>query len=157
MINNLTRIKVINVKNRIKHYVRFGRPVFTEMISAYQTNEYYKPDQLVGYVQWQAGEHGSRIWRFTVFKTVNPTKEKHTQCIEGIRPGVQTILDLEGAMKVRPILKIINQIEATGLHPSDVSPAYYGHLHQRITVKQSLHSYTEEQHQSFLKERRAML
>lgn len=150
MINNLTRIHTINVKNRISRYVRFGRPVFTKNISTYQAYEYYKPDQLVGYAQWQAGEYGSRIWRITIFKTVNSTHESQIQSIEDIRPGVQIILDLEGAMNVRPILKIIDQIEAIGLHPADISPAYYGHLHQRIMVKQPLHTYGEEQHQSYL-------
>ncbi|MBL4802379.1 MAG: DUF2840 domain-containing protein, partial [Emcibacter sp.] len=105
MINNLTRIKIINLKNRIKYYVRFGRPVLLKNISAYQIYEYYKPDQLVAYVQWQAGEYGSRIWRVTIFKTVNFTHKSQIQSIEGIRPGVQIILDLEGAMRVRPILK----------------------------------------------------
>lgn len=152
MINNLTRIKTINIENHIKHYVRFGRPVFTEKTSINQTNEYYRPNQLIGYAQWQAGEYGSRIWRFTIFKTVNPTREKHLHSIEGIRPGMRVILDLEGAVKVRSLLKVINQIEVTGIHPAEVSPAYYGYIHQRIMVKQPLHSYTREQHQSFLKE-----
>ncbi|MBL4801575.1 MAG: DUF2840 domain-containing protein [Emcibacter sp.] len=154
MINNLTRIQTISVKNCIKYYVRFGRPVFIKELSSDQTYEYYKPDQLVCYVQWQAGEYGSRIWRVTIFKTVNFTYESQIQSIQGIRPGVQIILDLEGAMRVRPALKTIDQIEAIGLHPTDISPAYYGHLHQRIMAKQPAHPYGEEQHQSFLKEQR---
>lgn len=157
MENNLTRIKTITLKNRMKYYVRFGRSVFTENISAYQAYEYYKAGQLVGYVQWKAGEHGSKIWRFIIFKTINPMKENNIQSIEEIRPGVQIILDLQGAMKMRLILKTIDQIETIGLHPVDVSPAYYSHLHQRIKVNQPFHSYGEEQHKTFLKEREVRL
>ncbi|MBL4802209.1 MAG: DUF2840 domain-containing protein [Emcibacter sp.] len=152
MINNLTRIKTMNVKNHIKYYVRFSRPVFIKELAGGQAYEYYKPSQLVGYVQWQAGEYGSRIWRFTIFKTVSPKGERKIQSINGIRPGVQILLDLEGAMRVRPALKTIDQIEAIGLQPADISSAYYGHLHQRIMAKQPAHPYGEEQHQSFLKE-----
>lgn len=149
MSSNLTRVETLSLPDRVNHYTRFGRSAAKQMMQGYRGFEYYKPGQLVGYVQWHAGEYGSRLWRFMVLMT---TSHDHMQEVPGVKPGAQILLDLEGAIKVRKALNTIDEIEQLGLDLTDISPAYYGHLHQRITANRPHHRYTMEQHQAFLKE-----
>lgn len=156
MSDKLTRIETIFLKDRVNHYTRFGRPVMKNSGPSYRGYEYYGPGQLVGYVQWYAGDYGSRLWRFIILMTVFGTQKCVLQAVPGIAPGAVIIMDIEGALKVRVAMKVLDQIEGIGIDPADVSPAYYGHLHQRIMINQSCHRYTMEQHQSFLNEQRLL-
>jgi uncharacterized protein DUF2840 len=151
MSSDLTRVDILSLPDRVHHYTRFGRAVRKVIMPSYRGYEYYRPGQLVGYVQWQAGEYGSRLWRFMILMTVSHVCQINMQEVPGIMPAVRILLDMEGAFKVRKIFCVIDQIEQLGLDPADVSPAYYGHLHQRITANHRCHRYTMEQHKSFLK------
>ncbi len=152
MSSDLTRVETLSLPDRVNQYMRFGRPVRKVTMPAYRGYEYYNPGQLVGYVQWHAGEYGSRLWRFMVLMTVSRHDDQgNIQVVPGVMPGARILLDMEGAHKVRKTLWAIDHIEQLGLDPADVSPAYYGHMHQRITANCHYHRYTMEQHKSFLK------
>ena len=157
---NLTRIETIFLRDRINHYTRFGRPVTKTTTALYRGFEYYKPGQLLGYVQWYGGEYGSRLWRFLILVTMSHRMGQQglikLQEVPGVKPGAQIILDLEGSARVKMMLKAIDQIEHLGLDPADISPAYYGHLHQRIMTNRPYHRYTMEQHKSFMQEREGL-
>ena len=152
-MNDLTEVKVIFLHEQVNHYTRFGHPVLKETITPHQGFEYYPPKALVGYIQWQGGDYGSRLWRFMIFMAVKHSHKSPLQVIEAVTPAVNLILDLEGATKVRAALKAIDHIESLGLDPADESPAFYGYLHQRITVNQPYHPYSIKQHDSYLKEK----
>ena len=44
----------------------------------------------------------------------------------------------------------IDALEAAGFEPADVSPAYYRHVHNRITAGQSIRPYPTAQHDAHL-------
>ncbi|WP_165776835.1 DUF2840 domain-containing protein [Paremcibacter congregatus] len=152
MRKDLTRIETISLRGRLHYYTRFGRPVSKVTMPPYRGLEYYRPGQLLGYIRWQAGEYGSRLWRFMILRTVSFTGKSPSHQVEGVSPGAYIILDVEGALKVRAAMNVIDQIENMGIDPAEVSPAYYGHLHQRILTNQPYHRYSMEQHQSFRQE-----
>lgn len=152
MINNLTRVEVINRAGEVSHSIRFGRHVYRQDINSQKAFCYYKPHHLVGYIRWYVGEYGSKYWRILIFMTLIPQAKKQMQQIPGVKPGVMLILDLGGATMVRKLLSALNHAERFGFNLTDISPAYYGHLHQRILANSPYHFYTEEQHQSYLKE-----
>ena len=156
MSSDLTRVETLILPDRLHHYTRFGKPVRKVTMPSYRGYEYYRPGQLVGYIQWHAGEYGSRLWRFMIMMTTSHGNQINMQEVGGVMPGAQLLLDLEGAFKVRKALCTIDQIEQLGLGPTAISPAYYGHLHQRITVNSHYHRYTMEHHQSFLKEQEVL-
>jgi len=151
MSSDLTRVEILSLPDRAHHYTRFARSVRKVNMAPYRGYEYYNPGQLIGYVQWHAGEYGSRLWRFMILMTMGHGNQINMQEVPGVMPGAQILLDLEGAFKVRKALYIIDQIEQLDLDPTAISPAYYGYLHQRITVNRRYHRYTMEQHKSFLK------
>lgn len=156
MSSDLTRVEILSLQDRAHHYTRFGRPVRKVTMPLYRGYEYYNPGHMIGYVRWQAGEYGSRLWRFMILMTLSHDDQDNIQEVPGIMPGARLLLNLEGAIKVRKALCAIDQIEQLGLDPADISPAYYGHLHQRITANRRYHRYTMEQHKSFLKEQEVL-
>ena len=54
-----------------------------------------------------------------------------------------------GNTKVKRALLQIDVLEADGFDPADVSPAYYRHVHNRITAGQPVRFYSREQHAAY--------
>ncbi len=151
MYKNLTHIETLHIPNGKRIYTRFGDPVSRKRLSSYRGEEYYEPGQIVGVVHWEPCRFGTRLWRFIILRTVSPSHSIMQQ-ISGISPGVEILLDVEGKVKVKKIFGVIGHIEDLNLKPQNISPAYYAHLHQRITANQSYHRYTMKQHDAYLKE-----
>src|SRR3546814_2156580 len=72
------------------------------------------------------------------------------QRIPGVQPGARLLLHAEGDANVRAVLERIDGIEALGIAPVTVSPAYWRTLANRLAAHLSLPEYTAERHAAWL-------
>ncbi|MNT73641.1 hypothetical protein D3C72_2123710 [compost metagenome] len=68
-------------------------------------------------------------------------------------PGARLLLHAEGVPAVRAVLERIDAIEALGIAPVAVSPAYWRTLGNRLSARLPLTAYTAEQHAAWLARR----
>jgi hypothetical protein len=60
------------------------------------------------------------------------------------------LLRAEGELAVRAVLARIDTVEALGIAPAAVSPAYWRTLGNRLAARLSLPDYTAERHAAWL-------
>jgi len=70
--------------------------------------------------------------------------------IPGVQPGARLLLHAEGENQVRAVLERIDAIEALGIAPAAVSPAYWRTLANRLAARLPLPEYTAERHAAWL-------
>ncbi|MPN48889.1 hypothetical protein SDC9_196501 [bioreactor metagenome] len=68
------------------------------------------------------------------------------QRIPGVQPGARLLLHAEGDRAVRAVLERIDAIEALGIAPVSVSPAYWRTLANRLAARLPLSEYSAERH-----------
>ena len=68
----------------------------------------------------------------------------------GLSPGARLLLHAEGEQSVRAVLARIDAIEALGITPVGVSPAYWRTLANRLAAHLPLPEYTAERHAAWL-------
>ncbi|MGU5709151.1 DUF2840 domain-containing protein [Aeromonas hydrophila] len=59
-------------------------------------------------------------------------------------------MPLQGELAVRAVLAQLDAIEAQGIAPADVSPAYWHTLGNRLAARLPLPAYTAERHVAWL-------
>ena len=67
-----------------------------------------------------------------------------------MQPGARLLLHAEGENHVRGVLARIDAIEALGIAPVAVSPAYWRTLANRLAARLPLPEYTAERHAAWL-------
>ena len=72
------------------------------------------------------------------------------QRIAGIQPGARLLLCAEGERQVQLLLPQIDAIEALGIDPAAVSPAYWRTLSNRLSARMPLPPYSIERHAAYL-------
>jgi len=72
------------------------------------------------------------------------------QRIRGILPGARILLHAEGERRLRVVLAQIDTIEALGIDTSEVSPAYWQTLGNRLGAGLPIPIYTAERHAVWL-------
>ena len=148
MSEPFTRVEIAFYPEHLNHWLRFGDPDEQHDIDRRRSLALFKSGRLFGYVRWRANEYGTQDWRFTVVQTAEPSLLLSR--IEGITPGGEVLLLATGNAKVKRALLQIDALEAAGLEPAEVSPAYYRHVHNRIAARQPIRPYSEAQHAAHL-------
>ena len=143
-----TRVEIVFYPEHLNHWLRFGDPDEQHDLDRRRCLALFKSGRLFGYVRWQANEYGTQDWRFTVVQTAEPSLLLSR--IEGVTPGGEVLLLAIGNAKVKRALLQIDALEAAGFEPADVSPAYYRHVHNRITAGQPVRAYSMAQHEAHL-------
>lgn len=144
----LTRVEIVFLKTFVNHRLRFGDPLAVDEIDRRRGVALFTPGSVFGYIRWEANKYGTRLWRLTVMQAGRPGDALDR--VPGVDPGGGILLDLSGAARVKRGLALIDAIEASGIDPKDVSPAWYRHAHNRILTRQTLHAYGPEQHRAHL-------
>jgi hypothetical protein len=108
----------------------------------------FEPGRVFGYIRWRGNEYGTQDWRFAIVRTGEPSRILSR--VEGIHPGGEVLLVATGNARVKRALSLIDAIDASGLEPSIVSPAYYRHVHNRIAVGRPVRAYSQAQHEAYL-------
>jgi hypothetical protein len=140
----LTRVALAYIEARFKLYLRFGEPARTHQLDRWRRSAVFLPGAVFCRVRWQANDFGTVRWQLMVMQACTPLDV--AQRIPGVQPGACLLLHSEGEGQVRTVLKRIDTIEALGIAPVAVSPAYWRTLANRLAARLPLPEYTAERH-----------
>ena len=144
----LTRVSLAFVERRINLYLRFGHPVRELRLDRWRRCAVFLPAALFGRVRWESNDYGTTRWQLMVLQAGTPLDA--VQRISGIQPGARLLLYAEGERQVQSVLPQIDAIEALGIDPAAVSPAYWRTLGNRLSARLPLPAYTVERHAAYL-------
>jgi hypothetical protein len=138
----LTRVSLAYVEQRINLYLRFGEPARTIRLDRWRRVAVFLPGAMFCRIRWQANDYGTIRWQLMVMQACTPLDA--AQRIPGVLPGACLLLQAEGEPAVRAVLAQLDAIEALGIAPADVSPAYWRTLGNRLAARLPLPAYTAE-------------
>ena len=144
----LTRVSLAYVEHRIKLYLRFGEPARTLRLDRWRSTAMFLPNAVFCRIRWQANDYGTIRWQLMVMQACTPLDG--AQRIPGVQPGARLLLHAEGDNTVRAVLERIDAIEALGIAPAAVSPAYWRTLGNRLAARLPLPEYNAERHAAWL-------
>ncbi|WP_027483884.1 DUF2840 domain-containing protein [Rhodanobacter sp. OR87] len=144
----LTRVSLAYIEQRIDLYLRFGEPVRTIRLDRWRRVAVFLPGTMFCRIRWQANDYGTIRWQLMVMQACTPLDA--AQRIPGVLPGARLLLHAEGELAVRAVLPQIDAIEALGITPATVSPAYWRTLGNRLAARLPLSAYTAERHAAWL-------
>lgn len=144
----LTRVSLAYVEQRINLYLRFGEPARTIWLDRWRRVAVFLPGAMFCRIRWQANDYGTIRWQLMVMQACTPLDA--AQRIPGVLPGACLLLHAEGEPAVRAVLAQLDAIEALGIAPADVSPAYWRTLGNRLAARLPLPAYTAERHAAWL-------
>lgn len=144
----LTRVSLVHVEQRIDLYLRFGEPARIVRLDRWRRVAVFLPGAMFCRIRWQANDYGTTRWQLMVMQACMPLDA--AQRIPGVLPGARLLLHAEGEPAVRAVLAQLDAIEAQGIAPADVSPAYWRTLGNRLAARLPLPAYTAERHAAWL-------
>ncbi|MCK4141956.1 DUF2840 domain-containing protein [Ralstonia pseudosolanacearum] len=144
----LTRVSLAYIEQRIDIYLRFGEPARTVRLDRWRRCAVFLPGALFCRIRWQANDYGTIRWQLMVMQACTPLDA--VQRIPGVLPGARLLLHAEGEPAVRAVLPQIDAIEALGIAPVAVSPAYWRTLGNRLAARLPLPEYSAERHAAWL-------
>lgn len=147
----LTHVSLAYVEQRIDLYLRFGEPARTVRLDRWRRVAVFLPGAMFCRIRWQANDYGTIRWQLMVMQACTPLDL--AQRIPGVLPGARLLMHAEGERAVRAVLPQIDAIEAVGIDPADVSPAYWRTLGNRLAARLPLPEYTAERHVAWLARR----
>lgn len=144
----LTRVALAYIEARFKLYLRFGEPARMHQLDRWRRSAVFLPGAVFCRIRWQANDYGTIRWQLMVMQACAPLDA--AQRIPGVQPGARLLLHAEGDGQVRAVLERIDVIEALGIAPVAVSPAYWRTLGNRLAARLPLPEYTAERHAAWL-------
>jgi len=144
----LTRVSLAFAEHRINVYLRFGHPVCELRLDRWRRCAIFTPAAVFCRVRWESNDYGTTRWQLLVLQACTPLDA--VQRIAGIQPGARLLLCAEGERQVQSVLPQIDTIEALGVDPVAVSPAYWRTLGNRLFARLPLPVYTSERHAAYL-------
>ncbi|MCP3404775.1 DUF2840 domain-containing protein [Bradyrhizobium sp. CCGB01] len=151
--HDLTEVELTWIEKRVENWIRFGREVGEQILDRRRRVLRFAPDSVFGFVRWAANDYGTIASHLDVLRTVRAGEPQQT--VPFVSPGGDILLKVEGWPRVERVLQMIDAIEAIGIHPGDVSPDHWRHIHNRMNTGEQPRSYTTQQHKAFLLRRRA--
>ena len=144
----LTRVALAYIDQRFDLYLRFGDPARIIRFDRWRRCAVFTPNAVLCRIRWQANDYGTIRWQLMVMQACMPMDG--AQRISGVQPGARLLLHAEGEQSVRAVLARIDAIEALGITPVGVSPAYWRTLANRLAAHLPLPEYTAERHAAWL-------
>jgi len=147
----LTRVALAYVNKRINLYLRFGNPARTIQLDRWRRSAVFLPASIFCRIRWESNDYGTTRWQLMVMQACTPLDA--VQRIPGVQPGARILLYAEGERQVQAVLTLIDAIETLGIDPidpSDISPAYWRTLGNRLSAHLALPTYTAERHAAWL-------
>ncbi|MFC5386839.1 DUF2840 domain-containing protein [Aquamicrobium segne] len=138
-------------EGRIEHRIRFGRTIYKHAINQRNRVVGFAPNSVFAFVRWASNDYGTVVSRIDILRTIS--RGEPFQTLPFVRPGGDLLLKLNGWPKVERVLQIIDVIEALGINAADAAPAYWRHVHNRLTASTDARLYTREQHDAWLSRR----
>ncbi|MFZ7072588.1 DUF2840 domain-containing protein [Pseudomonas aeruginosa] len=144
----LTRVSLAYIEQRIDIYLRFGEPARTVRLDRWRRVAMFLPGAVFCRIRWHANDYGTVRWQLMVMQACTPLDA--AQRIPGVLPGARLLLHAEGEPAVRAVLAQLDVIEAQGIAPADVAPAYWRTLGNRLAARLPLPAYTAKRHVAWL-------
>ncbi|MFT3719268.1 MAG: DUF2840 domain-containing protein [Pseudorhodoferax sp.] len=144
----LTRVALAYIDQRFDLYLRFGEPARIVRLDRWRRCAVFLPGAVFCRIRWQANDYGTIRWQLMVMQACTPLDG--AQRIPGVQPGARLLLHAEGDKAVRAVLARIDAIEARGIAPVAVSPAYWRTLANRLAARLPPPDYTAERHAAWL-------
>jgi hypothetical protein len=151
-VTDLTTVELLWLEKRIENRIRFGRPVSERIIDRRRRILSFAPGSTFGFVRWASNDSGTVISRFDILRAATPGQRCST--VPWVKPGGDVLLRLAGWPKVERALQLVDAVEALDIHPADVAPEYWHHVHNRLSVNETPRSYTRARHQAWLGRRK---
>lgn len=140
----LTRVSLAFIARRLNVYLRFGSPARIVAVDRRRRVAVFLPASIFGRIRWEANDYGTTCWQLMVMQA--GTALDAVQRIPGVQPGARLLLRAEGERSVHAVLERIDAIEAQGIAPAEVSPAYWHVLGNRLAAHLPLPAYTVARH-----------
>ena len=144
----LTRVSLAYIDQRIDIYLRFGEPARIIQLDRWRRVAVFLPGAMFCRIRWHANDYGTVRWQLMVMQACTPLDA--AQRIPGVLSGALLLLHAEGEPAVRAVLAQLDAIEAQGITPADVSPAYWRTLGNRLAAHLPLPPYTAKRHAAWL-------
>ncbi|MCV0029261.1 DUF2840 domain-containing protein [Pseudomonas aeruginosa] len=144
----LTRVSLAYIEQRIDIYLRFGEPARTIRLDRWRRVAMFLQGAVFCRIRWRANDYGTVRWQLMVMQACTPLDA--AQRISGVMPGARLLLHAKGEPAVCAVLAQLDAIEAQGIAPADVSPAYWRTLGNRLAARQPLPAYTTKRHAAWL-------
>jgi hypothetical protein len=151
-VADLTTVELLWLEKRIENRIRFGRAVSEQIIDRHRRILSFAPGSIFGFVRWTSNEFGAVTSRFDILRAA--TLGQRYSTVPWVKPGGDVLLRLAGWSKVECVLKMVDAVEALDIHPADVAPDYWHHVHNRVSVNETPRSYTRARHQAWLRRRK---
>ena len=150
--DDLTWVELVFDKGRTERWIRFGAVVDQRIVTRQNRFVAFHPGSIFAFVRWAAGDRGTVVSRLDIL--IAPHLSEPRLSVPGVTPGGVSLLRLTGWPRVKAALEAIDAIEALGIDPADAAPAYWRHVHNRLTANLEPHAYTPERHAAWLHRRR---
>ena len=145
------RVSLTFVEHRVNVWLRFGEPSRETVVDRWRRVAMFEPGATCCRVKWIGNDYGTALWQLTVLQA--PLPFDGMQRIAGVVPGARLLLRADGEQQVKPVLEVIDAIEAAGIDPCAVAVAYWRTICNRLAARQTLPEYTVERHTAHLARR----
>jgi hypothetical protein len=143
---NLTAVQIVYHKNRTNHRLRFGAPTIEARLDWRRKLVAFSPGMVFGYIRWRANRYGTQDWRLYVLRSV---ESGALATVPGVMPGADILLATRGATRTQRALGHLDTLEQDAGGLSQVTDAYWRHLHNRLAVSLAPHEFSPLQGTSF--------
>ena len=152
--DTLTHVELTFRPKKIEHWLRFGDARARTFLDKRRSVASFGPGQVFAFVRWASNDYGTIISRLDIVRTVD--RGEAFQTLPFVRPGGEILLRVDTWAQVERVFQAIDAIESIGVHPPDVSPAYWRHVHNRLAAGQEPRLYTRIQHKAWLLRAKAL-
>ncbi|WP_232077282.1 DUF2840 domain-containing protein [Variovorax sp. PBL-E5] len=142
------RVSLAFVEHRVNVWLRFGQPVRETVVDRWRRVATFEPNAVCCRVKWIGNDYGTALWQLMVVQAPMPFDS--AQRIAGVTPGAHILLRADGEHQVKPVLEVIDAIEALGIEPAAVAATYWRTVGNRLAARQSLPDYSTERHAAHL-------
>jgi hypothetical protein len=143
----LTRVSLAFIAHRIDLSLRFGHPLRELTMDSGWRCAVFLPGALFCRTHWACLDDSSVRWQLMVLQACTPWDG--TRRIAGIQPGAHLLLHAQGEQPVHSVVQQIDAIEALGIDPVAVSPAYWRSLGEHLAAQRPLPAYTAAWHAAY--------
>jgi hypothetical protein len=147
-VTELTEVELAWYEGKIERWIRFGRIAGERNIDRRRRIVWFAPTSIFAYIRWASNDYGTLVSCIDILQAMPPGEAIST--VPFVRPGGEILLRLAGWPRVKRVLEAIDTVEALGIEPTEVSPDYWRHVHNRITAGQNPRPYTAPRHQAWL-------
>jgi len=139
-------------KQKVEHWIRFGRKSFEQIIDRRRSIVGFAPDSVFAFVRWASNDYGTVVSRLDILRAIG--RGEPFQTVPFVRPGGEILLRIDGWPKVQRVLAVIDAVEALSVDPADASPDYWRHVHNRLSAGQEPNPYTLQRHAAWIGRRK---